>query len=58
MTATVHVEAQAEEEATRYAATMRCPDDANFVPFSMDVDSIEEITAKGPRASARLLRVK
>jgi hypothetical protein len=58
MTAAVQVDAETEEEATRYATAVRCPSDGNFLPFSMNVDSIEEIVASSPRVPAGLVRVK
>ncbi len=48
------VEADSEQDAALYTlSSTRRPDDGSFVPFSMSVDSIEEV-----RARARLFRVK
>lgn len=58
MTATVHVEAETEEEATRSALTARCTDGGSFLPSSIKVDSVEVAEADGTNVPAKLLRVK
>ena len=56
MATTIEVAAQTREEANRCALTGVRPTDGNFVPFSMNVDSIEE--GKSEVSSRKLRRIK
>lgn len=58
MTTNVLVEARSAEDAEQYACSMGQPDGGNFVPFSIDVGSVEELDPAANRRGPKLVRVK